>query len=319
MNAYVITATMPSNGPSKVRMILYSSGTKQEAEAVAKSDGWVVKRATQATAADLEEIEEYSHVLRSVKKEIAARAADALRKKQLEAAKRDEEAERARKQMDDAVEANSRRLQFATEAAAGDIIAVEIENHAHDDAKIAQICAKIDMFFSRASVNRKEIYTSIGLDFAEIQGQRRLPRACEVVGAILKDLDSILAIDSRMQQGEQQLESERQAVNGQINSIASRTHIYGGSGLFLLFSAMDAESAVKRDEQAINHLRRSYRRQVADFQGAVHQAVLRRRYHEFRAQMGVAMLRNAPGSPVTFDMSPELADYVRWNHASLRS
>jgi len=319
MNAYLVTATMPVYGSKKVQMIVLTAGGKRDAEAIPRKDNWVVKRVTLATADDVREVAHYSEVLRSVKAEIAAQEPDAIKTRQEDDARRAEEAERARQKLDEEAEASSRRHQVAIEVTAGDLLAPEIEKEAYGDPKIGQICAKIDLFFGHASVNRKDIYTSISLDFADLRGQRRFPGACEIIGKVIKDLDCILAIDARIHEGGQQLEAQRKSVEGQINSIASRTHIYGGSGLFLLFSALDADAAVKRDTQAMSGLERSYRYQVAKFRDAVSEAISGQHYHKFRAQIALTMLRSAPGSAVTVDLPLEVADYALRNQRNLRS
>lgn len=311
MLVYVVTARF-AHDDVDYRMLVYHYGSKKEVEAQVAADGWKVKRVRQATSDDVSEVPEYAAVLKHARAELqrkqeanaeAARSRDALAQSLLE------QAEQKKRERERSAQATR---DLAISKAAGDIFDVSLEPGLKGNARIASLCAKTALFFNQASVNKKDLFTAISIDFAEFESQTSFPCANRLVSALLSELNEFLKIDGGIADMRQRLFADKVSVENKVNSIGSRSHIFGGSGDGLLISALMADSAVRQDRKEIERLQRGHVQRGEQARRAVELAELRQQLLEFRAKAAVSMLLAACGKSDTIEigMSPAVVQYV---------
>lgn len=291
MFAYVVTASFPAYGPARFRMLIYSNGDKNIARAIAEKCGWVVKKIAQADWDDISELKDYREVLRWVREECrrqsdvrAKQAALAEEQRRWQAEWQRREEERQRQERED-------RRQTAIARVVGDLLAIDPEPSAEDNSTVAEICSKVLLFFDGSAVNKVEVYTSISLDYARFRANAKsLPRTAKILQQVIHDLNSFLAIESKIAESQHRVQIERQSAEGKINSIASRTHVFGGSGEGLFISAILADLAVARDRKDARAIASQQDQIERDFVRAYKLARTRQRILEVRARTAILIV-----------------------------
>jgi len=317
MNVYCVKAIYPEYGAHVLVMIIYHEGSKADVAAALSTKGWKVQSVKGATMADLNEVQTYDDVRKFVKEEVARkRQVEAENARRAEAARRaQEEAERQAAEHRRRAEEDARML--AISEAAGDLLGADLEPELAGNAKLAALCAKTLLFFDQAGLNRRDLFTAISIDFADFESQTSCPQANKMLGALLRDLTNVLRIDEEIAKLDLRVREDRASAEGQLNSIGSRTHVYGGSGEMLLLSMWAASSAAREDERAMQSIQSGYEQRVELARRAVQQGRLQQQYLEFRAKTAVSLLLVACGKSKTIDVSmpPDVQRFVLTPHA----
>jgi hypothetical protein len=311
MNAYLVRAVFPPYGPQALAMIVLHPGSKREVDDLVTRDGWRVERVTVADRNDVEEFGRFETLrvrVRDAAKQQQA-AAEADRRAAAEQARRDEE----RRQLAVAREREEAdRRDHAIAKAAGDLLAIDPETGLRGNAKVGSICAKALLFFGHASVNRRDIFTSASLDLAEFQGRGGFAAANQLLSKLVSDLNDFLKVDDEVARLVAALDADRVSTENQINSIGSRTHVFGGSGDGLLLSALLADGAVRKDRRAIDSLASAHTQRARQVARAVERGRLDQQVLAFRAKVAVSLLLVACGKSDTIevDMPAAVEQYV---------
>lgn len=307
MFAYVVKAIFPVLSNDMLSMVVYHAGSKRDVEALVSNDGWKVKRVSIATMEDVRELGRFETVRLQVREDLEkhrAMAAETKRRAIIETRRREEE--HRRHQAAQEREAEERR-DYAIVKATGDLLNVELEPELAGNTKVASICAKTLLFFDQASVNRRDLFTAISIDFADFQSQFDCPRAVQLLSTVLNELNGFLGLDSDIARLQEGLHGERISAENQINSISSRSHVFGGSGEGLIISALIADSAVRQDRKAIDSLGSSYNHLVEQVTRAAEQKRMQQQLLEYRAKTAVSMLLVACGKSKTIEVNMPFA------------
>jgi hypothetical protein len=303
MNAYVARAVFPEYGTHVFAMIVLHSGSKADVEKLLTADGWQVKRVSAADSQHVAELERFETLrvqVRAAAREQRAARAEQERRAAAERAER--ERERQRLALARAQEEAERR-DHAINKAAGDLLTINLEEGLHGNTKLAAICAKALLFFDQASVNKRDLFTSIGIDSAEFQAQFHYREANRLVSKLVSDLNDYLKVEDEMARLHAALATERASAEGQANSIASRTHVFGGSGEGLLISAYLADRAVRQDQKAIDNLHSEFSRMAEQVRQATERGRLGQQLLEYRVKVAASLLLAACGKSDTIDVN----------------
>lgn len=303
MFAYVVKAIYPRVDDSILTMLVYHEGSKGEVHKLVTGDGWQVKRVSTATMEDIRDFERFE--------DLRIKVRDAAKKRQLEAAEREriakidqEQRERKRREREMAENrAAEERRDRAIVKATGDLFQIDIEPELHGNKRIAALCAKTLLFFDQASVNKRDLFTSISVDFADFQSFHDYERANRLISILISDLNDWLKIEDGISQLQLNIHHDRVSTENEVNSIASRSHVYGGSGLGLLLSAMDAERAAKQDQKTIDHLKSQHFYRARQVMQATEEAQMRQNLIECRAKTAVSILCVACGKSNTIEVN----------------
>jgi hypothetical protein len=308
MLAYVVTASLPAYGPEKFRVLLYHAGNKACAKAAAESSGWLVKRISSATADDVHELKEHQEALRLLHRECAKRREEEVQQARLAERASRAEAESQRRDRERQDRLSEERRQSAIDKTLGDLLTTEPEGSALKSRLVAEICAKVLLFFDQAAINKADVYTSISLDYARFQvSAAEVPNAASLLRQVVHDLNSFLAIEAKITESQRRVENERRSAEAKINSIESRSHIFGGSGDGLIVSWLCAESAASQDRKQAQFIAGHQGTLEREFVSAYQSARARQRLLEVRARTAVSLLSpNADGSHVSLDIPPDI-------------
>jgi len=312
MFAYVVTGSYPEYADKDLGMLVYHAGSKKDVAGQIARDGWKVKRVRSATMSDIQDFTRYEEVLKFVRSEAdRKRAIDAenRRRAEIDAKLREEQ---WRREEDGRRKAAEEAHDRAISVAVGDLFSVQLEPGLKGNAKIAAICSKALLFFDQASVNKKDLFTAISIDFADFESQSSYPLASKLLSILVNELNEFLRVDEGMAALKQRFSAEAASVEDKINSIASRTHVFGGSGDGLLFSWLAANSAANQDGKAIESLEKGHLRQIEQVQRAADEAGLRQQLTEFRAKVAISMLLAACGKSrfIEINMPLVVEEYV---------
>lgn len=320
MVAYLVRAVYLQHNEQTFAMIVCHSGSKKDVDSYLTGEGWTIKRISVATGADVAEVGSYDQVFRLVKKEIEGN-------RRLEALNRERAAQEARRVAAERAAAAAARRQaeedskdLALSRAIGDVLDCEPEPEIGANKYAASICAKTLLFFDHAHVNRKELFTAISIDFADFQSQAACPRANKLLTALMGALNDFISVDEKVSAMHQQMAQERASTENQVNSIGSRSHIFGGSGDGLWLSLLAANSAANADRRSIDALTAAHVAKMRQAKSTEDTARLHQKFLEYRAKTIVSLLLAACGKQqsIGIEMPEEVEQYVLKKGASLR-
>jgi hypothetical protein len=310
MYAYRVKAMHSECGGQCWQMIVYHSGSKKDVERQIVRDGWKVKRITGATADEIFDLPTYPAALAQVNAAIQRiRQAEADNARTARILEENEIQRRRQAAAFAAQQAEENRL-MAVFKAIGDL-PTEVEKGLSGNRKLATLCGKSIQFFDNASLNRADLLTAVTIDAADFQSDDSFPNANRLVSIVLSVLNEFVKVGSAIARSQELLANERTNVQGQINSIASRTHIFGGSGVYLFLSAVAAESAANKDKSAIEDLKWLLAARERQLQQFAEQAFMEQRLLEYRARTAISMLLAACGKSIqSVDLPLELQHFI---------
>ena len=293
-------------------MVAISDKGAKELAAEVSSLGFVVKKVSQATSDDLAERTQPHDLLKQLKQSIRERERAAKeREERLLADRRRIAAENDRRAAAQRAD-NAARRESALAKGAGDLLRLEPESALLGNTLAATICAKVELFFRSPPSTRNDILTSINLDFASFQAQFGFPRTNELISILLRELNDCVRISEGITQLRLQIRDDNFLVENQVNSIASRTHIFGGSGDGLLLSLLIASSGARQDQKQIESLRAGKLDRVLRAEQAIGVAENRQQLHEFRAKTvaSVVLVGCGKSDVIHINMPPQLEAYL---------
>ena len=133
-----------------------------------------------------------------------------------------------------------------------------------------------------------------------------------MIEIVLGEMNGFLELDKAVAQIRQEVASQGSSAENRINSIASRTHIFGGSGWGLILSACAADDAVRRDRKAIASIQKSQTDTIRHARAMIEEAGLRQSISEYRAKLAISVLLRACGKPIAAEpqMPTAVEDYL---------
>lgn len=282
MYAYRIKAVFPSHSSSVVLSIFVSDRTKNEVALLITQQGWIVKNISLATESELAQLPLFQDVHQNVRKIIAEREAQKTAEQErverrTANAKVDEQHARERAAK---IAADARIAEERARAAArvekgrqlfsvfGDIISSPPEPSTTTLEGMAVLRQKVGLFLSSGNVNLHALYTNICIDCATFQGinGQRYPGACNLLELLTSSITRWFELQNESLRIMARLRDRWTQIDTDIRAISSRSYIWGGSGLWAVLSACDAESQVSRDESQIQELQHEYQREEAQAQ-----------------------------------------------------
>lgn len=307
MNVYIVRATFEKHGQTPFAMLVHSPESKKAVAAALEARGWKVSRISVATLEDVTNVPSEAAVAEWIRKDLAER-------KMKEAEKEREAAEQARRAAVAARQERERRERKAEEdrdfvqsKAIGDILSYDLEPKLLGNQRLAAICAKVSLFFDQSGVNKREIFTAISIDFADFQSRTSFKQANRLIKQVVEELNEYLLLDAEIARLHDRLNEDRRSTENTLNSIASRTHVYGGSGGGLLLSMFIAEQGVKSDERQMDQVERQHREHIYKVKEAVQRIEIRKELLEYRAKTAVSVLLMACGKAETIELNIPIA------------
>jgi hypothetical protein len=300
-------------------MVLSSTGDARAVSAEVAKLGFVVRKVKFATADDVQEYPQPREQLFEIRRLLRDRMAAEAERRRLDEenerrwaveAEAEREAEAHREALARAEE--QRRYEVVFEKATGDFIGIDPEADLHGNTVVAAICAKVALFFGSEDSSREAILTSIKLDFATFQAHYGYPRSTQLLNCMIGELSDYAQIDHAIAGLNYQVRDDAHLVQSQINSIASRSHIFGGSGDGLILSWLAAEMGVRDDKKQVMALQQRHAERTRKAAAAATLARRRQSVHKFRAEAVASILLAGCGRSARVDatMPADVMEYL---------
>lgn len=311
MFAYHVVASFREYGDKTFGMMVLRAGSKADVQAELLRAGWLVKSIKPASMDHVEEVR-YEVLDAQLRQAVKDRAILTALKLKREEAERRERRERIKQENAERERNALARRDLAISRAAGDVLGLTLERELDGNVAVATFCSKAALFFNQARMSGREIFTSLSLDFATIEVTLKCPNAVRSMRTALGDMNRHLEIESLRHELGQRLQMERQKAEHQVNVISSRTHVFGGSGLGLILSAMAADDAVNADQRAARELIVQFKERELHAVRQAERYQMQQQLIEFRVKASLSMLLVACGKSETveLDMPEHLENFV---------
>lgn len=302
MNAFGIKGSVPKFSTEVYVAVLFTNDSAKAVKVFLLAEGWHLRRIWTATADDCEELPRYEELMSQLKAASDHREADRQNRLAAEHADRDAE-----------VRAAAARSRGASRHVIRDILEVEVEKAANGDGSLEVIARKLQMIIENPGLNWDSIQTALSLDTAGYLAKfsRTAPNACHLCKTMLATLSAISTSAKYLDEIASYIYRREQETNAALRAISSRSYVYGGSGVGLLLSSLEAERSVKRDSAEAGRIDEAYRRDVRESNRRSLNASDNIEVNIYRLTVLVeTFLANAEQRRVKYDLLPEKLLYL---------